>query len=280
MSAKAALKTQVSTLNVNRITIDHDIFNNIDLAISEAVVRKLSSMDQDGDGRVSSEELTLALIETAQAFSKKQQSTVRMKYGIGGLVGLVFLLGLSGFATAYVAAKLTQVLKVAPDGTLVNSHGGGPVKTIPHGVSLGSLDHVDGADLFSRHLEFQDTSIYSCLSDEEIDILWDNSFTSPVIVQMSENETHAIQTSEGIENATGFTIVTPWGDYYEGTYDDEKCPIDEVASAHDHNRKLKLKGSGKPGALKLQGTRRKLESNLESKKMAKFSKKKKGCCKW
>jgi len=197
-------------------------------------------MDRDGDGRVDSEEVALAMIDAVEDFSKAKHRAKYMKYGIVALAGLVLLLATSGVISSYAVAKLTQELKVSSDGVLVGSRGGDFVKTIPQGVTVGSPGSNVGAQrrgLEGTSEEEIEVESYACLTGQDVDELYTTSFTNPVSVPFSGNVTHGIQTH--IWNGTdfGFVIVTPTGDHYVGEYDEEGliCSSDDVTGG----RKLK-----------------------------------------
>lgn len=229
-----------SSINLHSITIDNRIFHNVDPKISKVVLDQLKTMDRDGDGRVDKEEVALGMIDAVQAFSKTEQEVKYMKYAVAGLAGLVFLLAASGLITAYVAAKLAQDMKVAPDGTLVNRHGGNPVKTVIQGISL---DTSTGPDMSSRRRELEEMvgEESACLDEAQVEILYNNSVVSPVSVTMNDGTTHGIQTQVWNEtDGVGIDITTPAGDHYLIEWDTEGiyCPIvDEVGT--DDARKLK-----------------------------------------
>lgn len=233
-----------SSIGLEGLIIQDGLFRGEDPKLAELVSMQLSKIDRDGDGRVTGDELALAMMETVKDALKAKKKYRNLKFIIAALAGLLVVVAATSLATAYVAAKLAQETKVLPDGTLVKANGEFRVKTSPQGLAITLSEPT------SRRLQDADMDV-TCITPDQVSGLYNESFSIPATVIFNDGTTHGIQTRVWREHDTNITITTTNDDVYY-IVDDESCGFLELETV-----RRELKGAkGVHGLKNAEGVRK------------------------
>lgn len=233
-----------SSIGLEGLIIQDGLLRGEDPKLAELVSMQLSKIDRDGDGRVTGDELALAMMETVKDALNAKKKYRNLKFIIVALAGLLVVVAATSLATAYVAAKLAQETKVLPDGTLVKANGEFRVKTSLQGLAITLSEPT------SRRLQEADMDV-TCITPDQVSGLYNESFASPATVIFNDGTTHGIQSRLWEEHDTNITITTTNDDVYY-IVDDESCGFLELETVH-----RELKGTkGVHGLKSAEGVRK------------------------